>query len=45
MTKIDDRLKELEQKREKFLQMGGPAKVNRQHEKGWLTATRGQVSY
>jgi acetyl-CoA carboxylase carboxyltransferase component len=38
MTKIDDRLRELEQKREKFLQMGGPAKVNRQHEKGWLTA-------
>ncbi len=38
MTKIDDGLKELEQKREKFLQMGGPAKVNRQHEKGWLTA-------
>ena len=38
MTKIDDRLKELEQKREKFLQMGGPEKIRRQHEKGWLTA-------
>ena len=38
MTEIDDRLKELEQKREKFLQMGGPAKVKRQHEKGRLTA-------
>ena len=38
MTKIDDRLKELEQKKEKFLQMGGSAKVNKQHEKGWLTA-------
>jgi acetyl-CoA carboxylase carboxyltransferase component len=38
MTKIDDRLKELEQKREKFLQMGGPEKIKRQHEKGWLTA-------
>jgi acetyl-CoA carboxylase carboxyltransferase component len=38
MTKIDDRLKELEQKREKFLQMGGPEKIRRQHEKGRLTA-------
>ena len=38
MTKIDDRLKELEQKREKFLQMGGPEKIRRQHKKGWLTA-------
>ena len=38
MTKIDDRLKELEQKRETFLQMGGPEKIRRQHEKGWLTA-------
>jgi len=27
MTKIDDRLKELEQKKEKFLQMGGSAKA------------------
>ena len=38
MTKIDELLKELEQKREKFLQMGGPEKIKRQHEKGWLTA-------
>ena len=35
---IEDLLKELEQKRHQFLQMGGPEKVKRQHDKGWLTA-------
>jgi acetyl-CoA carboxylase carboxyltransferase component len=35
---IEDLLKELEQKRHQFLQMGGPDKVKRQHDKGRLTA-------
>jgi methylmalonyl-CoA decarboxylase subunit alpha len=38
MKKMDALLKELEQKRERFLQMGGSEKVARQHEKGRLTA-------
>jgi len=38
MTKIKDRLIELEQKKEKVLQMGGSKKIKRQHEKGRLTA-------
>jgi acetyl-CoA carboxylase carboxyltransferase component len=38
MNKMDALLKELEQKRERFLQMGGPEKIERQHEKGRLTA-------
>ena len=38
MTKMDNLLKELDQKREKFLQMGGPEKTRRQHKKGRLTA-------
>jgi len=35
---IENLLKELEQKRHQFLQMGGPEKVKRQHGKGRLTA-------
>jgi acetyl-CoA carboxylase carboxyltransferase component len=35
---IENLLKELEHKRQQFLQMGGPDKVKRQHDKGWLTA-------
>lgn len=35
---IEDLLKELEQKRHQFLQMGGHEKVKRQHDKGRLTA-------
>jgi len=31
-------LKALEEKRQQALQMGGPAKVKKQNEKGWLTA-------
>ncbi|MFZ7110329.1 MAG: acyl-CoA carboxylase subunit beta, partial [Desulfatiglandales bacterium] len=35
---IEHLLKELEEKRIRFLQMGGPEKVKRQHDKGRLTA-------
>ncbi|MBW1659852.1 MAG: carboxyl transferase, partial [Deltaproteobacteria bacterium] len=35
---VKDLLKELEEKRKQFLQMGGPEKVRKQHERGWLTA-------
>ena len=35
---IENLLKELGQKRHQFLQMGGPEKVKRQHDKGRLTA-------
>lgn len=38
MTEIDMLLKELKDRRDKFLQMGGPEKVKRQHDRGWLTA-------
>ena len=35
---FEELLKVLEEKRHKALQMGGPEKVEKQHEKGWLTA-------
>ena len=38
MTKMDDLIEELARKREAFSRMGGPAKVERQHAKGRLTA-------
>lgn len=35
---VKDLLKELDEKRKKFQQMGGPEKVRKQHDGGWLTA-------
>jgi acetyl-CoA carboxylase carboxyltransferase component len=35
---LEELLKVLEEKRHHALQMGGPDKVKKQHEKGWLTA-------
>lgn len=35
---FEELLEELAQKREKALEQGGPAKVKRQHDRGWLTA-------
>lgn len=35
---IKDLLKELEQKRHQFLQMGGPDKVKKQHDQRKMTA-------
>lgn len=35
---FEDLLEELKNKRKRFLQMGGPEKVKKRHEKGWFTA-------
>ena len=34
----EEMLKELREKKERALEMGGPEKVKRHHERGWLTA-------
>ncbi|MBI2908402.1 MAG: acyl-CoA carboxylase subunit beta [Chloroflexi bacterium] len=38
MTEIEDRLKEIQERRQRLLAAGGPAQIKRQHDRGKLTA-------